>query len=433
MIKNNNKTALICTVGGIAPVVSETLMMVQKKKKSSISTLVIVHTNSKEVISKKTANGKEIGLKGLKSFLKERYPSLRIIQVNLEMPDILSREDNDKVLSTFISTLIKYKNCNQKVYVGIAGGRKTMSALALFAAYLIGTNGIYHVLIQGNEKQLTEKYGFDIPAKYLHLIDIPNINLGEVFNSVFEEVDTERKYDGNFDLYLKDKKGDYTELFEKLNLDLTSNLNFKKIKSTYEKKYNDYLQMCQSVNSILNSYVKKLKIMPPRIQYRVKSFNSIIEKIFRKQETEGIIVNPFVRFSDIAGVEIVCFFTKDAKLLRGEIEKGSDFFLIKKPDKKNDIFSYKATHYDVTLKKNRTSLIEYKNLEGIKCEIQVKTITADAWQKLDHRLVYKSEEYKKFDKKTKKLIKDTFTTASANLSSIDKFFSRIRNKYFPNK
>ncbi|MCH7974918.1 MAG: hypothetical protein IH949_13745, partial [Bacteroidetes bacterium] len=358
MINNNNKTVLICTVGGIAPVVSETLLMLQKKTRSNISTLVIVHTNSKLVISNKTVKGKEIGLKGLKSFLKQKYPSLKIILVNLKMPDILSHEDNDKVLSIFISTLIKYKNYNQRVYVGIAGGRKTMSALALFAAYLIGTNGIYHVLIQGDEKQLTEKYGFDIPSKYLHLIEIPNINLGKVFNSVFEDVDTERKYDGNFDLYLKDKKGDYTELFEKLNLDLASNLNLKKIKSTYEIRYNDYLQMCQSVESILNSYVKKLKIMAPKIQYRVKSFNSIIEKIFRKQEIEGTIVDPFVRFSDIAGVEIVCFFTRDAKLLCGEIEKGSDFLLIKKPDKKGEIFSYKATHYDVTLKKNRISLIE---------------------------------------------------------------------------
>ena len=168
--------------------------------------------------------------------------------------------------------------------------------------------------------------------------------------------------------------------------------------------------------------------MRPVFEKRVKSFESIINKIVKKGENKEAVIDPFVRFKDLAGVRVICYFSEDAKDVCKIIKENNDFNIIQ-PKRKTEAFGYNAEHFIVTLKGNRTRLVEYQKLKNIKCEIQVKTIFSHAWSQLDHRLVYKSEEYKSFDDKTKNFIEKVFTAGSSQLKSAEREFSKIKKYY----
>lgn len=66
------------------------------------------------------------------------------------MPDLLSEEDNLAAADKMLEALRKYTdNPNERVFLSIAGGRKTMGALALQCISLVGRawDEVYHVLV----------------------------------------------------------------------------------------------------------------------------------------------------------------------------------------------------------------------------------------------------------------------------------------------
>lgn len=412
---------LICTLGTAAPVITETLAAIHKEKKIEIDKLHIIHTDSPYVYNKRLGD-KEVGLKALKIYLKENYPKLKVALHKLKKADIESVEDNDEMLNLMINIIAKEKKSSNKIYVGIAGGRKTMSAMALFASYLTGCDEIFHVLVNGDEYKLTSEHGFDMPTKYLTLIPLPQINLSPVLDSVLTDTFNDGKTIYNSD--------DITLMIDRLNSKLKTNINIRKIKEQYEKMYGNYSLMCNSVEAILLSRSNELNIMQPMIEKRVKSFDSIIDKIVRKGEKKEIVTDPFTRFKDIAGVRVICYFKEDAKKFCEIIKEGNDFELIQ-PKRKQEAFGYNAQHFIVTLKGNRTKLVEYKKVKNIKCEIQIKTIFSHAWAQLDHRLIYKSDEFEQFNKKTKDKIVKVFTASNSHLESAEREFSKIK-KYYTN-
>ncbi len=412
---------LICTLGTAAPIITETLASLKKEKKIEVDILHIIHTSSREVYYKKIKD-KEVGLIALKNLLKENYPKLKLKLHKLQTVDINTVEDNDALLNLVVNIISKEKKLNNKVYVSIAGGRKTMSAIALFAAYLSGCDGIFHVLVKGNEYELTGDYGFNIPLKLLTLISLPQINLSTILESVISDTFKNEKTFYNGD--------DISDLLANLNSKLLSNINVRKLKEQYETLYSKYSLMCNAVESILISRSQSLNIMRPVFEKRVKSYESIINKIIRKGENREVVIDPFARFKDLAGVRVICYFDEDAKNICNIIKECKDFNIIQ-PKIKSEAYGYNAKHFIVTLKGNRTRLVEYRKLKDIKCEIQVKTIFSHAWSQLDHRLVYKSEEYKSFEDKTKNFIEKVFTAGSSQLKSAEMEFSKIK-KYYTN-
>jgi len=410
---------LICTLGTAAPIITETLASLKKEKKIEIDRLHIIHTSSPEVYNKKIKE-KEVGLNALKAFLEKNYPELKLYLHNLKTDDINTVEDNDALLNLVVNIISKEKKLDSKIYVSIAGGRKTMSAIALFASYLSGCDGIFHVLVKGNEFELTSEYGFNIPPKLLTLISLPQINLSAILESVINDTFKNEKsfYNG----------ADISLMLDNLNSKLLTNINLRKLKEEYEKLHSKYSLMCNAVESILISRSNSINIMHPVFEKRVKSYESIINKIIKKGENKDVVLDPFVRFKDLAGVRVICYFSKDAKDVCKIIKESNDFNIIQ-PKRKREAYGYDAEHFIVTLKGNRTRLVEYQKLKNIKCEIQVKTIFSHAWSQLDHRLIYKSENFKTFDDKTKNFIEKVFTAGSSQLKSAEREFSKIKKYY----
>lgn len=123
------------------------------------------------------------------------------------------------------------------------------------------------------------------------------------------------------------------------------------------------------------------------IKTRLKSFDSIMEKLERKnleKSVDTIIEN----LSDIAGVRVVCSFTDDVYSLADSLLKQDDITLIEKKDyiKTPKANGYRSLHLIVEVP---IFLSDEKRM--MKVEIQLRTIAMDFWASLEHQLRYKKD------------------------------------------
>jgi len=414
-MKNSN--TLVCTLGSAAAVVTETLIAVEHKLKVKIDNVVIIHTNNEKVLE---------GLMGLKKELQKS--GIRVITYSIGDKDIISKEANENTFNIILSTLFKYRRESKKLYTGLAGGRKTMSAYLLLASCIVGCDGNFHVLIKGDERKIENRYKhklMKIPLKSITLVTLPQINLSKTFLYALEDLN---KSEDEFLKSISSKKNKM-QAFESLNNVLNDNISIRTLRKKYEAERNEYEKLCEVVSNILQEYAEEIRIVNPDWEERVKTFDSVVEKMYRKSMEKKCFIENSLIFNDISGVRFICYFKEDYFKVCKKIEKKKDFYIVNKQTKRDE-FGYRATHYDVKLKANRINLLEYRDLKDKICEIQVKTVFAHAWSKLHHRLIYKSDEYKKMREQQKDIINKTFNSSARFLDGAEKEFSRIRKFYF---
>ena len=123
------------------------------------------------------------------------------------------------------------------------------------------------------------------------------------------------------------------------------------------------------------------------IKTRIKSFESITEKVERKGlPFEVDSVEKYI--NDVAGIRVICTFPEDVYLLADALLKQDDIMLIKRKDyiaepKEN---GYRSLHLIVAVP---IYLAHEKRL--MKVEIQLRTLAMDFWASLEHQLRYKKD------------------------------------------
>ena len=123
------------------------------------------------------------------------------------------------------------------------------------------------------------------------------------------------------------------------------------------------------------------------IKTRIKSFESITEKLERKELSfEVDSVEKYI--NDVAGIRVICTFPEDVYLLADALLKQDDIMLIRRKDyiaepKEN---GYRSLHLIVAVP---IYLAHEKRL--MKVEIQLRTLAMDFWASLEHQLRYKKD------------------------------------------
>lgn len=69
---------------------------------------------------------------------------------------------------------------------------------------------------------------------------------------------------------------------------------------------------------------------------------------------------------------------------------------------------YQGIHYVVCLKSSRTDLVEYADLAGLRCEVQLQTILNHAWSETSHDVLYKNSTTRGFGGQQQEAIKKRF-------------------------
>lgn len=164
--------------------------------------------------------------------------------------------------------------------------------------------------------------------------------------------------------------------------------NKKEVKDDFIKFQNQYLRLGKNIEEALNSFLIEEKIPYVNVYHRVKEFESFYEKIGRKNYSD-----PFNEIEDICGIRIICYYASDIHKIEEIIKR--ELIVLETEDKAESLglkeFAYRSTHNIVKIKDSWTATPNYRGLENLRAEIQIRTILMHAWAEIEHKLNYKSD------------------------------------------
>ena len=141
------------------------------------------------------------------------------------------------------------------------------------------------------------------------------------------------------------------------------------------------------LNNIQNDYEQRgIRNPIEHKKTRLKSDESILEKLKRKNRKEYNDKEIIENINDVIGARIVCPFLSDVEVIKERLKENPNLIFIDEKDfisnpKKS---GYRSYHMRVLVRIVRNNKVEY-----VKAEIQVRTILMDMWASLEHKLSYK--------------------------------------------
>ena len=131
------------------------------------------------------------------------------------------------------------------------------------------------------------------------------------------------------------------------------------------------------------------------IQSRAKSPKSLENKLRDRSLLECSNIESEIK--DLAGCRLIFYSNNDINrfvgsgILNANFDVDWDNSRIHEPVEKTEDADklYRANHFLVSLKSDRTTLSEYTKYSGFKCEIQIQTILNHAWSETGHDVIYK--------------------------------------------
>ena len=196
-------------------------------------------------------------------------------------------------------------------------------------------------------------------------------------------------------------------------------VNISELRREYNERIPLLKQLGVHAKQILNREITRKKIRIHSLYGRVKGFSSFCDKIRRKS-----VEDPFREIEDLVGLRVVCLFLSDLPKITAIVR---DTFRVVREDDKiatigADIFGYLAVHFDVRLKEVYSSP-QYNPLRDTTFEIQVRTITHDAWASISGYLDYKGRG------RIPDRLKRDFYALSGLFYIADTHFDFLRGKY----
>ncbi|MET3524142.1 poly-gamma-glutamate hydrolase family protein [Mesorhizobium abyssinicae] len=166
----------------------------------------------------------------------------------------------------------------------------------------------------------------------------------------------------------------------------------------YEKTYlPTYDEFARTVRFILENALRADKNLPrpQSVQCRAKDVESLRRRLAgaNKLDTQTLEVDR----RDLAGARLIFYTNNDvdrflaSSLIRDNFEIEEDSTKIHHPIPENEEARYRAVHYTIRLREDRTRLPEYVKFAGLRCEIQVQTILNHAWSETSHDILYKDK------------------------------------------
>ncbi|WP_051872864.1 GTP pyrophosphokinase [Flavobacterium chungangense] len=193
----------------------------------------------------------------------------------------------------------------------------------------------------------------------------------------------------------------------------------QEIQVHYENNHKLYLRLAENIKQALITFLSEQQISYHTISSRVKEFDSYFEKIERKGYDK-----PIEQIEDFCGLRIICFYPLDLGKIAEIINEEFDVLdsIDKTENLEADRFGYRSNHYIVKIKKAWAKAPNYRGLENLKTEIQVRTILMHSWADIEHKLAYKTKDDipLKFRRKLYQL--------SALLEIADSQFQELKNE-----
>jgi ppGpp synthetase/RelA/SpoT-type nucleotidyltranferase len=214
-------------------------------------------------------------------------------------------------------------------------------------------------------------------------------------------------------------------------------------KYIYEQHEDRYRTFISTVENVCRSLCSQHQIKKAVVSSRLKTFErfSYEDAILDPDELKDLV---FKGIRDIAGVRIICVFNDEVLKLEKLFQSGleptdlecSDIkrYTQNRKDKDDLAFdpteyNYRAFHVTVKPGKERKKLIEYKNIDSVQCEIQIRTYFAHGWSDVEHPMVYKDKLYLEvIDDEFRNDIKRQLGEISQSLKAYDEQIATLKEK-----
>lgn len=149
-----------------------------------------------------------------------------------------------------------------------------------------------------------------------------------------------------------------------------------------------HVRLTAGVVALLKNLLSTQGIDFLSVDGRTKDETSIIQKCERKS-----YANPKEQLTDISGIRIVTFLESQVlqitELVRTNFDVDNSNSLDRSDVLGSDRIGYRSSHFVCTLGTSREQLPEYAGLQGLKFELQVRTVLQHAWAELAHDRSFK--------------------------------------------
>lgn len=193
--------------------------------------------------------------------------------------------------------------------------------------------------------------------------------------------------------------------------------------SELRRQYDSIVQDLESLRADLHAEVEERlgRCIPPvdaTVESRVKTWASICAKLVRKPRRLDRIVD----LPDLLGVRLIALFHADLEPI---CQVMKEMFAVTEHDDKldaqrEDSFGYGSIHLAVGLAERASAGRTYPMLDGLRGEIQVRTLAQHLWATASHRLQYKHEN------DVPRSVRRPIHRLSAVLELVDSELDRVR-------
>jgi putative GTP pyrophosphokinase len=197
-----------------------------------------------------------------------------------------------------------------------------------------------------------------------------------------------------------------------------ADVSFERLRNEYNSVADLAEHFGQELSHQLNQLVEQKDIsLSFPIQYRVKTWSSISEKIERK----SLQLHKLSDLKDLVGLRLILQFKRDIDTVCQLIE--SNFEVIEQDDAQQrlqeDQFGYASIHFVIRLPESWLAVPTLSDMRELRAEIQVRTTAQHIWAAASHTLQYKHEQ------SVPLAIRRAIHRVSALLETVDLEFERV--------
>ena len=139
-----------------------------------------------------------------------------------------------------------------------------------------------------------------------------------------------------------------------------------------------------------------------QIQHRAKTVASLTRRLKGVAPSESENIETYRK--DLGGCRIIFYTNNDvnrfnsSEILRElfDIDWERSKIHQPQPGEKSATQLFQSDNYVLKLKSDRTELLEYREFDGLYCEVQVQTSLNHAWAEMAHDTIYKQPELQGF-------------------------------------
>lgn len=234
-------------------------------------------------------------------------------------------------------------------------------------------------------------------------------------------------------------------------------------KKLYEKFSDQYQRLSNVAMNICLAICRKEELEVFSIPTRLKEFDSFYNKIVsrangrdkdypekagaisdaewptiratRLEDYRAKILDPtienakviFEELKDVLGLRIICLFLPDREKIMARFKYFESKEEIESVDLKENSGppGYRSMHITFALGNEKCKIYGLEDMQGRKCEVQIRTILDQGWADFSHKVAYKPGFPQLLTEKIRSEIKRELESQAAILDSVDQTFERI--------